>query len=123
MHDQVDLDPNGQAPPMNDLTICSILEQHLGIKDAMSHFKKMDDDAKAKSMPSQKKGLRSSASPSSSSQAQPSLEAFVALTRDLLEMEREAEVQQAQEFTLLRSPETAQVLNFHTTAQHVSPSN
>ena len=106
---QVDLDSDGRSPPLDDAAICSLLEQHLGINNPDMHFKQMDEAARAPkggtTVPASK---RKGGAKTPSSVGQPSLDGFIALTRDLLEMEREAEVQQAQEFTLLRSPETAQ---------------
>ena len=104
---QVDLDPGGHASPMDDAMICELLKTHLNISDAAALFRQSDSDAASRPQATApRKAARPAAPPS---KEQPSLEGFVALTRELIELEREAEVQQATEYTLLRSPERAQV--------------
>eukprot|EP00955_Chlamydomonas_euryale_P113300 366209-Chlamydomonas_euryale.AAC.5 len=90
MSKQVDLN---SAPDVSDIALCKLLEEHLGI-DARLNF----------TSDSQKPDGRDT-----NSAPRLSLEQFVSVTRDLIELEREAEVQQAMEAAAVQSPEAAQV--------------
>lgn len=103
---QVDLDPSGSSPPLDDDAICDLLLRHLGISNAIAHFQR--GSSTPGSCPHVKTASGSAGSASKTA-SQPNLEGFIALNRELLEMERDAEVQQAMEFTQMRSPESAQV--------------
>mmetsp|Transcript_21344 Transcript_21344/g.63962 ORF Transcript_21344/g.63962 Transcript_21344/m.63962 type:complete len:204 (+) Transcript_21344:553-1164(+) len=89
MSKQVDLN---SAPDVSDIALCKLLEEHLGI-DARLNF----------TSDSQKPDGRDT-----NSAPRLSLEQFVSVTRDLIELEREAEVQQAMEAAAVQSPEAAQ---------------
>lgn len=104
----MDLDPTGSAQVIDDEAICELLQRHFGISNAKAHFQR-DVSAAVSSGPSVSAPAASRASRPSPTSSQPSLEGFIALNRELLEMEREAEVQQAMEYTQMRSPESAQV--------------
>lgn len=104
---------------MSDEALCQALQQHLGV-DAAPHFQQDAErrashtSASTLSTPPAPGGVRRvSAKPGAAAAgAVPSLDSFVALTRELIELEREAEVAQMTETTQMRSPEAAQVWGF-----------
>ena len=115
-HCQVTLEP-GSTP--SDEQLCRLLLEHLGL-DATAHFSEPQPAASGRSNSTHPHAARPAggAGPRAASAAkcsvavarpQEGLEDFVARTRGLLELERQAEVDQATEATTLCSPETAQV--------------
>ncbi|PNH09678.1 DNA-binding protein SMUBP-2 [Tetrabaena socialis] len=91
----------------SDADLCALLLQHFGL-DASDHMP--STSAPSRSQPAGRAGGRaaSAAGPADGGDAPATVEAFVELNRRLIEMEREAEVAQAEEETSLYSPETAQ---------------
>ncbi len=97
-----------QAKELSDSDLCDLIQQHLHI-DAKPHFA-----SNAQSGAPQGKGRAGGAGPSKRPAAAVSgqpvdVDKWVADTLELVEMERQAEVDQATEATAMCSPETAQV--------------
>jgi ATP-dependent RNA/DNA helicase IGHMBP2 len=102
-----DLDLTGQAAALSDQDLCRLLKRHYGIEDAAAQFTVASQPSS-----SDARGARGNAAQTSSSseakRPQPSLDEYIELTQRLIDLEREAEVQQATDATQLRSPESAQ---------------
>ncbi|GAX76189.1 hypothetical protein CEUSTIGMA_g3633.t1 [Chlamydomonas eustigma] len=96
--EKVDLSSSLEGQALSDDDICSLLLKYFKI-DASKEFKKEDVKRTAKPAKASSTGFGSQAL---------DLDKFIATTRELIEMEREAEVQQATEAAHMRSAETAQ---------------
>ncbi len=102
----------GREAPLTDGKLCALLQRHLRV-DAAPHFADVGKPAAAGKSGAARAAARAAGfgagGRSALASAPVSLEEFVERTSRLLELEREADIQQATEATSLYSPERAQV--------------